>query len=67
MEYIGHPVVGDPKYSPRRHGFAIKGQALHSVSLEFADRQGERRHFTAPLPDDMAKIIEKLRKASGRG
>jgi 23S rRNA pseudouridine1911/1915/1917 synthase len=62
MEHIGHPVVGDPKYSPRRHGFAIKGQALHSESLEFADRQGERRLFKAPLPDDMAKIIEKIKK-----
>ena len=60
MEHIGHPVVGDPKYSPRRHGFAIKGQALHSMSLEFSDRHGERRLFTAPLPEDMTEIIEKI-------
>ncbi|MDR3348153.1 MAG: RluA family pseudouridine synthase [Acidaminococcales bacterium] len=67
MEYIGHPVVGDPKYSPRRHGFAIKGQALHSASLEICGRQGEKMLFAAPMPDDMAKIIEKLRRGSFGG
>ena len=35
MEYIGHPIVGDPKYSPMKTCFGIKGQALHSESLVF--------------------------------
>jgi 23S rRNA pseudouridine1911/1915/1917 synthase len=62
LEHIGHPVVGDPKYSPRRHNFAIGGQALHSASLELADMSGERRLFAAPMPADMAAIIRKIKK-----
>ena len=61
MEYLGYPLVGDPKYSPMKTPFAIKGQALHSQTLEFTHpRTGERMHFEAPLPEDMHKIITRL-------
>ena len=30
MDYLGYPLVGDPKYSPMKVPFAIHGQALHS-------------------------------------
>ena len=33
MEYLGYPLVGDPKYSPMKTPFGIKGQALHSHTL----------------------------------
>ena len=68
MTYIGHPVVGDPKYGTDRHGrvrgrFAIQGQALHSASLELTHPvTGERMHFAAPLPQDMQELLEKLRR-----
>ncbi len=67
MTHIGHPLVGDPKYGAARHGkikgnFAIQGQALHSVSLELTHpTTGERMKFTSPIPDDMEKILNKLR------
>ena len=67
MTYIGHPVVGDPKYGATRHGkvkgnFSIQGQALHSISLELTHPStGEVMTFTSPLPDDMEKILKKLR------
>lgn len=62
MEYIGHPIVGDPKYSPMKTCFGIKGQALHSESLVFTHpRTGEVMEFHAPLPEDMHKIITRLR------
>lgn len=62
MEYLGYPLVGDPKYSPMKTPFAIKGQALHSQTLEFTHpRTGERLHFEAPLPEDMHKIVTRLR------
>lgn len=61
MEYLGYPLVGDPKYSPMKTPFAIKGQALHSHTLEFTHpRTGERIKFEAPLPEDMHKIITRL-------
>lgn len=61
MEYLGYPLVGDPKYSPMKTSFGIKGQALHSHTLEFTHpRTGERMKFEAPLPEDMHKIITRL-------
>ena len=61
MEYLGYPLVGDPKYSPMKTPFAIKGQALHSQTLEFTHpRTGECMRFEAPLPEDMQKIITRL-------
>lgn len=61
MEYLGYPLVGDPKYSPMKTPLGIKGQALHSHTLEFTHpRTGERMKFEAPLPEDMHKIITRL-------
>ena len=53
MEYLGYPPMKTP--------FGIKGQALHSHTLEFTHpRTGERMKFEAPLPEDMHKIITRL-------
>jgi len=61
MEYLGYPLVGDPKYSPMKVPFAINGQALHSQTLDFIHpRTGEALHFEAPLPEDMRKIMARL-------
>lgn len=61
MEYLGYPLVGDSKYSPMKTPFSIKGQALHSQTLDFIHPQtGEAIHFEAPLPEDMQKIITRL-------
>lgn len=62
MEYLGYPLVGDSKYSPMKTPFSIQGQALHSQTLEFTHpRTGERMCFEAPLPEDMHKIVTRLR------
>ena len=61
MEYLGYPLVGDPKYSPMKIPFSIKGQALHSQTLDFIHpRTGKPMYFEAPLPEDMQKIITRL-------
>ncbi len=62
MEHIGHPLVGDPKYSPMKTPFTIDGQALHSQKLSFVHpKTMERMEFEAPLPVDMQKIFTRLR------
>ncbi len=61
MQYINHPVVGDPKYGPEKKRFAITGQALHSAELSLKHpTTGEDMLFTAPLPPDMAIILTQL-------
>lgn len=62
MEYLGYPLVGDPKYSPMKTPFHIDGQALHSKTLTFLHpRTGKRMEFEAPLPVDLHKIVTRLR------
>ena len=62
MEYLGYPLVGDPKYSPMKTPFSINGQALHSLTLAFDHpRTGERMEFEAKLPEDVHKIVTRLR------
>ena len=59
---IGHPLVGDTKYTAKKNPFAIAGQALHSLTLRLAHpRTGEEMAFTAPLPADMEEILHTLR------
>jgi 23S rRNA pseudouridine1911/1915/1917 synthase len=61
MQYIGHPVVGDPKYGPEKKRFAIAGQALHSAELSLKHpTTGQDMLFTAPLPQDMTDILKQL-------
>lgn len=61
MTAIGHPLLGDSKYTARKNFFEIEGQALHSYNLSLIHpTTGERMNFTAPLPDDMQKILNAL-------
>ena len=63
MAYIGHPVVGDPKYGPGRGHFAIEGQALHSTELTIEHPvTAKKMVFSANLPEDMEKILVELRQ-----
>lgn len=63
MQYIGHPVVGDPLYDKKREPFLLNGQALHAATLGFIHpRTGQYREFTAPPPPEMKTAIEYYRK-----
>ncbi len=62
MAAIGHPLLGDTKYTARKNPFDISGQALHSHTLSLIHpTTAEKKFFTAPLPDDMTKILNKLK------
>lgn len=71
---IGFPLVGDKVYG-RKGGAPKPGdspiqkfprQALHAEKLTLAiGENGAPMRFVAPLPDDLAGLLELLRKASG--
>jgi 23S rRNA pseudouridine1911/1915/1917 synthase len=61
MKYIGFPLVGDPKYGPRKT-LDINGQALHAGLLGFNHpRTNEYLEFEAPLPTEFEELLENLR------
>ncbi|MBR4904999.1 MAG: RluA family pseudouridine synthase [Selenomonadaceae bacterium] len=62
MTAIGHPLLGDSRYTARKNPFEIKGQALHSHTLNLIHpTTKEPMQFTAPLSDDIKKILIQLR------
>ncbi|MBO8168112.1 MAG: RluA family pseudouridine synthase [Thermoanaerobacteraceae bacterium] len=67
MAYLGYPVVGDPKYGPRKNPFDLQGQALHAAVLGFKHPvTGEYLEFEAPLPEYFREILHELRRREGR-
>ena len=61
MSFIGHPVVGDPKYGPARAHFNLDGQFLHAELLGFSHpRSGQHLEFKAPLPDLLQNVLDQL-------
>ncbi|MFJ7667860.1 RluA family pseudouridine synthase [Lysinibacillus sp. NPDC097195] len=61
MNYIGFPLVGDPKYGPRKT-IDFGGQVLHAGILGFNHpTTGEYMEFEAPLPVDYVQLLEELR------
>ena len=62
MQYIGHPVVGDPKYGYRKT-MDTQGQLLHAARIEFIHPSTrEKITLEAPLDPIFAKVIEQLDK-----
>lgn len=62
FSYLGHPVLGDPKYGHQNNPFGVKRQMLHAIKLSFIHpRSGELLEFTAPLPEDFQRVLAKLR------
>lgn len=56
MKYLGYPLIGDYLYNPDMEH--ITRQALHSHRLSFRHPiTGEPMEFTAPLPEDMANVL----------
>jgi 23S rRNA pseudouridine1911/1915/1917 synthase len=70
---IGHPVLGDAVYGGRRVPASASARlrealagldrpALHAARLSFTHpATGERLSFESPLPDDLARLLERLR------
>ena len=75
MAYVGHGLIGDPVYGGRRkiaartltedavaHVQGFARQALHAATLGFRHPiSGDMLRFEAPLPDDLAGLLQSLR------
>lgn len=72
LSEIGHPIVGDSLYGgvhrrvphDLRAVQRLERPFLHAERLAFIQpRTGERLVFTAPLPDDLRKVLEDIEPA----
>ena len=62
LQYIGHPLAGDPVYGPKKT-LPAKGQFLHAAKLGFIHpKTGELLVFEAPLPEYFTKTLTQLTK-----
>lgn len=60
---IGHPVAGDQTYGRRRGALPLPRQFLHAWRLGFVHPvTGQRLGLEAPLPADLAGVLELLRR-----
>lgn len=73
LDFIGHPVVGDPLYGNKvstRIGseLGLKRQFLHARELGFTmPGSGEKRTFEAPMPADLVTALEKVQAKEEKG
>jgi 23S rRNA pseudouridine1911/1915/1917 synthase len=69
MQHIGHSLVGDPVYGkkplPSENSALLSAfprQALHARRLSFVHPEnGELMTFESGLPEDLARLLEKLK------
>ena len=62
--WLGHPVAGDKLYKKRRENkenLAFPRLFLHSSLLMIKLPNGNLKEFRSPLPQDLQKILEKLK------
>lgn len=63
MSFIGHPLLGDTVYGPKKQPFSLCGQALHAKVLGFIHPTTKKyMEFETPLPQYFVALLEKLRK-----
>lgn len=59
LNYIGHPIVNDPVYGPKKVIDSAFGQMLHAVKISFVHPiTKEYMEFTAPLPQKFDEILK---------
>ncbi len=61
MDYIGHPLVGDPLYGRGNRKLYDKGQLLHAYRLSFIHPASKKEMvFEAPLPLEFSEFLKTL-------
>lgn len=62
MNYIGHPVIGDPVYGKGNRSLYDDGQLLFAHEIHFIHpRTKKEMTFSAPLPEYFKSVLESLR------
>jgi len=65
MAFIGHPIVGDPIYGYRKQRLKAPRLFLHAARLAFRlPGSDEEREFEAPLPEELARVLQRLRRGA---
>ncbi|MEG0663809.1 MAG: RluA family pseudouridine synthase [Clostridia bacterium] len=60
---VGHPVVGDDVYGPKKVITELHGQCLHAQKIGFIHpRTNEYLEFSSPLPEYFQAFIKKIEK-----
>lgn len=72
LSAVGHPILGDKIYKPRKRNFNFLRQKikvvdpgrifLHSVTIGFNDATGEWQEFTSPIPSILNQFLNDKRK-----
>lgn len=62
LKYIGHPVLGDAVYGPKKNEFNLTSQVLHAKTIGFVHPvTGEYMEFDSEIPDYFNDILNVLR------
>lgn len=62
MNSVGHPVVADPLYAPRRDALlGFTRQALHASKIVFKDLKGKTVEVKAPFPEDFERAMQSIK------
>ncbi len=65
---IGHPVVGDAVYGPKKNEVPVARQFLHAFRLGFTlPGTGRYVELEAPLAPDLTQVLERLRSSQRVG
>lgn len=58
MASIGHPILGDQVYGPKKSPYHLDGQTLHAMTIGFVHPTSKRyMEFTAPLPEYFQHLL----------
>jgi len=70
--HLGTPVAGDPRYGDPQanaaiHALGLRRVFLHASELVVRDPTGRPQRHCAPLPAELAAVVERLKGTTSRG
>lgn len=62
MAHLGHPLLGDDVYGPKKSKYTLVGQTLHAKEIGFVHpRTGKYMQFESELPEYFQKLLSNFR------